>query len=41
MKNKIIETDLLIVGGGTLGLFIYAQLKDTFKNIKVLTITNH
>ena len=36
MKNKIIDTDLVIVGGGTLGLFIYSQLKNTIKNIKVL-----
>lgn len=36
MKKKIIETDILIVGGGTLGLFIYSQLKNKYKKIKVL-----
>ena len=36
MKNNIIETDILIIGGGTLGLFIYSQLKKKFRNIKVI-----
>ena len=36
MEKKIVSTDVAIIGGGTIGLFIYTQLKKKFKEIKVL-----
>ena len=35
-KNKNLKTDVLIVGGGTTGLFLAERLKKKFKNITIL-----
>jgi|TARA_Y100000294_G_C8456106_1_gene296647 L-2-hydroxyglutarate oxidase LhgO len=35
-KKNILETDIVIVGGGTIGLFLYSQLKKKFNRIKIL-----